>query len=237
MSACTSLTPSPEPVQDQKAREIAQHAQSFNHAVTASKGMAKARLETRSGVQSFKIAWAAVFPDKARVTFMMSGYPYETIISDGRTTTFISHTGEHAPHTSPSGNPNFKNYIDIPVKLSELLSVLLGRYPLRPYDRAFYIPNESDLPTIALKNGWKSIGQYLDLDADQRIGRMRNTDYQGGITHSLTFREYKKIGDTLIPHQIFFQDHEDRILSFRITFFQVNPEIKSTVFQTKSSKK
>lgn len=128
ISGCAQLSPNTNPLLDKKAFL---QAQSFNQHILASKGTGWLKLETQTKVDKFKIVWAAVFPNKIRITFLIFGHPIETIIATGEKITFFSHTGEHSKYSYYSKDPNMEDYIHVPVKMSEMILVLLGRFPVK----------------------------------------------------------------------------------------------------------
>lgn len=231
ISGCSPLRPATDPLQDKQAFFLATRARAFNQDITASKGTGWARLETQTKTETFKIAWAAVFPDKIRITFLLSGLPVETIISTGETITFLSHTGKHSKQLYHSKDPDMMNYIKVRVKMSEIILVLLGRFPLQPFDDAYFSPLDSSLSTITLKQKERSMAaQYLHFDGT-RINGLKSMDNAGKMLYEMTILNYQTHDFGDIPATIEIKDPDNRKLMLELTGFQPNPPVKESVFR------
>jgi len=230
-TGCSALRPVTSPVQDKEAFFLANQAKSFNQDILASKGIARVRMVSKNKVDTFKIAWAASFPNKIRLTLLSSGHPIETILSTGEKITFISHTGGHAKHSFTSKDPDMKRYLKVPIKMSEMILVLLGRFPVKNFDDA-YFPSLDTYPLpIALKEKWKGT-QYLFLDDKGKIKKIQSLDYAGKFLYEMTIFKYKSYeGRNNVPAKILIKDTDKRNLSFEIINFKANPSIKESVFQ------
>jgi outer membrane lipoprotein-sorting protein len=129
---------------DPRAEKIIHRTQAFNSQITTSKGTGQLTLTRGFRKEKYKIAWAAQSPNRLRMTLLMSGHPVETIAATGQWVTFVSHTGAHKPHSAVSADPDLNPYINIPLRLSELVSLLLGRVPERTFDTAWILPETPD---------------------------------------------------------------------------------------------
>ena len=157
VSGCMPLRPQTDPAQDKKARRLASDILSLNSEIKASRGIGWVKLETGTRRDTFKIAWAAAFPNRLRITFLVSGHPFETIVATGKNVTFISHTNQHKPPTTLSSDPNLEKFIHLPVKLSGMVAILLGHIPLEKFDHAWFEPGDgSSSPLILTKKRDKS---------------------------------------------------------------------------------
>ncbi len=231
ISGCASIRPDTDPLLDKKALYLSNQAKSFNQHILASKGSGWAKLETQTRVEKFRIAWAAVFPNKVRITFLLSGLPIETIITNGKKITFFSHTGEHSKYSYKSKNPNMENYIHVPVKMSELISLLLGRLPLKPFDDAYFSVSDSSLSTLTLKQKWNRVTQHLHFNTRGNVDDLTSTDPAGNFLYGITVTKYNTYDFGDIPIKIEIKDMNDRKLTLGITDFVPNPPIKESVFR------
>ncbi|MCP3875197.1 MAG: hypothetical protein GY699_18840 [Desulfobacteraceae bacterium] len=230
LSGCTSIRPETNPLLDKKAFSLAHLARSSNLQIISSKGTGWARLETKEKIDKFRIAWAAVFPNKIRITFLISGHPVETIISTGQKVTFFSHTGEHAKYSVYSTDPNMENYINVPIKMSEMISILLGRFLVKKFDDAYFSPSDDSLSTITLKQKWNGQTQILHLDSKRLIDGIKSMDNTQKCLYKITILKYKTYDFGNIPIKIQITDTKKRKLILDITNFIANPPIKDAVF-------
>ncbi|MBU8848166.1 MAG: DUF4292 domain-containing protein [Desulfobacterales bacterium] len=235
VSGCASLRPDTSPILDKKALLLSNQARSNNQHITASKGTGFARLETKTKKTKFKIAWAAVFPNKIRITFLLSGHPVETIIATGEKITFFSHTGAHSKYSYNSKDPDMKDYILVPVKMSEMILVLLGRLPVKNFDDAWFSPSDSSLSTITLKQNWKGLTQYIHFNDKAKVEGLKVTDSSKKLLYDMTIINYKAYDFGNIPVKIEIKDKDNRKLTLEITNFLPNPPIKESVFRLTES--
>ncbi len=236
VTGCAPIRPDTFSFLDKKALLVSHQARSFNQHIVASKGTGWARIQTNTRMEKFKIAWAAVFPNKIRITFMLSGLPMETIIATGEKITFLSHTGNHVKYSYYSKNPDMEDYIHVPIKLSEMISILLGHLPVKKFDDAWFSPSDPSLSTITLKQNWKGGRQYLYLSDKGKIEGIKRMDNQGKLLYDMTIAEYKAYDSGDIPVHIIIKDKGDRTLTLTISHFMANPPIKDAVFQLTESR-
>lgn len=228
---CAPLRPDTDKLLDRRAIAISNRARSFNQQIILSKGIGWARLETKNQVEKFKIAWAAQFPDKIRITFLLSGHPVETIVATEEKITLLSHTGKHPRQTYYSKDPDIKEYIHVPIKLSEMILILLGRLPVKNYDDAYFSPSDPSLSTIVLKQKWRSTTQYLQVDKKETVEGLKLMDNDGTLLYTMAITGYQTYDSNDIPVQIKFTDKDSQTLTLTILNFLPNPAIKESVFR------
>ena len=230
-SGCAPLRPKTNPLLDKKALVLANQAKSFNQYIIASKGAGWARLETKTTADRFRFAWAAVSPNKIRITFLLSGHPVETIITTGEKMILFSHTGKHSKYSFHSKDPEMKDYFQVPVRMSEIISVLLGRFPVKKFDDAYFSPSDPSLSTVILKQKWKGLTQYLHFSSKGKMISLQSTDNTGKRLYEMMVTEYKTYDFGDIPVKIEIKDLNTRKLTLEITNFQPNPRIKDSIFR------
>jgi len=231
ISGCSFQKPATDPLLDQKAISLATQARTLNQHVISSKGTGWAKFETKTKTEKFKIAWAAVAPDKIRITFLSSGHPVETILTTGEDITFFSHTGAHSKYSYSSKDPDMTDYIKVPVRMSEMILLLLGRFPIRNFDTAVFSPADASLSTIIIKKKWKGEKQFLHFRNDNKLDHLRSMDYEGNLLYEMRVLEYKSYEFGDLPARIELKDINARKLFLDIINFQPNPIIKESVFR------
>jgi outer membrane lipoprotein-sorting protein len=230
-SSCMPLRPETDPLMDQKALALANGARSYNQDIAASRGKGWAKLETPTKTERYRIAWAAASPGKARITFLLSGNPVETIISTGKDIRFVSHTGKHSPYIRNSENPDMEDYLEVPVRMSEIISILLGHFPLKVFDDAYFSPSDSSLTTLVTRQKDKGGLQHLNFDGHGKINRIQSMDIYGTPLYEILLLEYRPHESHDIPVKLRIKDNANRMLTLDITDFEPNPPIKDSVFQ------
>ena len=230
-SSCMPLRPETDPLMDLKAMALANGARSYNRDIESSRGKGWAKLETPTKTERYRIAWAAVSPNKARITFLLSGNPVETVISTGKDISFVSHTGKHSLYTRNSENPDMGDYLEVPVRMSEIISILLGHFPLKGFDDAYFSPSDSSLATLVTRQKDKDGLQHLNVDGRGKINRIQSLDIYGTPLYDIFLLEYQSQESHDIPVKLRIKDNENRMLTLDITDFEANPLIKDSVFQ------
>jgi hypothetical protein len=231
VSGCTKLKPQTDPALDKKARGLANHILSLNQDIKTSRGTGWVELATGTRKETFKMAWAAKAPNRVRITFLVSGHPFETLVATGKNVTFISHTGEHPPHTTISSDPDLKKFIHVPVKLSGMIALLLGHIPLEKFDHAWFEPGDSGLSPVVLAQNWKSTLQQIHMDKDGQVQRLLFLDKNNAPLYDITYLDYKTHGGSRIPATLLIQDAAGRKIHLTLTRFIINPPIKESVFR------
>ncbi len=231
ISGCAAIRPETDPTLDKKALSFAKQAKSYNQHIITSKGTAWAILRTGTKYEKFKIAWAASFPNKIRITFLISANPIETIIATGEKITFISHTGKHSLHSYKSKDPDMKKYINIPIKMSEMILILLGRLPITKFDDTYFAPSDPLLSTIVLRQKGKPKARYLHYNDKKNCDTLWLEDYNKTLVYKMETNAYKIFGSDNIPARLEIKDNNNRKLALEITNFISNPSIKESVFR------
>lgn len=235
VSGCARLGPQADPALDQKAHSLATDVRSQNQGVTASTGTGWVELETDSRKERFKIAWAATAPNLLRLTFLVSGHPVETIVATGAHVSFISHTRKHKPHTTLSSDPDLKKFIHVPIKLSEMIAILLGQIPVQPFDQAWFKPENSGFSSLILAKKWRSTLQQLYTDKAGRVQQLSFLDENNNLLYGITYLDYQAYEKFFIPVTLLIQDVQGRKIHVTLTRFVPNPPIKASVFRLTES--
>ncbi len=236
VSGCVHTRPPVNPVMDTKAFNLAMSAHILNHTIVSSKGTGTARLCDNGNVKTFRFAWAAMIPDRIRITFLVSGIPAETIVSDGTRLSFVSHTGNHRTYTSYSENPDMEKYIKVPVRLSELVLILAGRLPVKNFDDAYFLPDDTSFSTVHTKNSHSSQYQEIHFSRNRLPDFIRTLGGTGILLYEIRIIKYRHTEKNYIPVKLRLEDRTGRKLDLNMDNFIVNPPIKKPVFQLTRSK-
>lgn len=232
---CSGLGPQTDPVLSSRAMAVSLKAKAQNQSIKSSKGIGNVKIHTRGHTRTFKIAWAATQRNQIRITFLLSGHPVETIISNGAAIEFYSHTGAHKKHIVFSRNPNLKKYLGICLKLSEIVQILLGRLPIENFDDAYFKPADPKQLTVILTKKFRPFSQQIVLGKKQNIVQLHSLDNLGNINYSMHLSNRKMIDSNPVPHKIHIIDQKNNRLVLKIISFSPNPLLKAHVFQLTES--
>ncbi len=229
MAGCVSVTPSTDPVKNKKTAAVVKEARDWNQEITTSKGTGWMVLDTGLQRQRFKVAWAAQSPNRLRLTLLLSGHPVETIAASGDWVTFISHTGKHAPHSAVSVDPDLTPYINIPVRLSEMIAILLGQIPVRPFDRAWVSPDDPN--TIQTSKYFSGTIQSLVVNDHGRVIRYRLTDTDNTLIYYVAYKKFREKNGFVVPTALTIGDRSGRTLDITLSGMVPNAPVKESVFR------
>lgn len=228
---CAPQSPTLDPALNKKAENALRKIRLTNQNITAAKGLGWIKIKTGQHVLKYKIAWAAVSPDKIRISLLMSGHPIETVAADGKNVTFISHTGSHKPYKTFSNDPDMERFIKVPVKLSDLISLLLGHIPLMKHDLVYFSPKDPALKTLILKKTLGGLRQKISLNDDDLPSEIKTTGIEGQTLYRMMIFSYTSFNHDAIPAVVHLFDAKQREIILTITTFQANPVIKPSVFR------
>ncbi len=231
ITGCATHRPVTDPALDKKAFALGVDAAFRNQDISSSKGSGWAILQTPEKTDRYRFAWAVVHPNAIRMTFLSSGVPMETILMSKNIITFVSHIGQHDRYSYYSKDPDLKKFIQVPVKMSEIMLVLLGRAPIKSFDDAYFIQPDAAHAEVVLQNISENQTQYLQFDPQGHLKHLTMTNFLKDPLYTLTVNQYKIFDNRQIPAQIIIADTFQRKLTLDITDFKVNPAIKETVFQ------
>ncbi|WP_022664016.1 LolA family protein [Desulfospira joergensenii] len=228
VAGCGSMRPVTDPALDKKASERALAARSLNRDVKSSKGTGWVTLEMDGRKDRFRVAWAVKTPNRARITLLASGIPFETIAGNGKSVTFFSHTHAHGLYTAKGRDPDLKQALHIRIRLSQIVSMLLGQIPLGQFDDAWFSPEAPD--QIILRQGKGSFVHVLDLDPDGTPRGLIRQDGSGNLVYDIQILSVKRVHGRDMPVDFLIRDRLGRSIRLILTQFIPNPPIKESVF-------
>ena len=218
---------------DTHAETIINRTQAFNAQISTSKGTGELILTRGFRKEKYKIVWAAQSPNRLRMTLLMSGHPVETIASTGQWVTFVSHTGAHTPHSAVSTDPDLDPYINIPLRLSELVDLLLGKVPKRPFDRAWILPETPD--TVFASQSFSSEIQEWLTNERGITTRYRVSDKNMNVVFGICYSEFFNYDNFILPGVITIKNGEQGIMKISLKNIMPNIHIKESVFRLTGS--
>ncbi len=232
---CGIKRPATDPVMDREAKALALGARSLNQDIRSSKGTGWLVLDTEGKREKFRVAWAVKAPDRARITLLASGIPVETIVADGKTVKFLSHTGAHGLHTLSRPDPDLNPFIHIKVRLSRVLSLLLGQVPMAPFEDAWFSQAPPNNRNILVKHDFSSPLTRLELATDNTPQSLAVLDSSGDPRFQIRILSWKELEGRRIPWSISITDSRERTLVLDLSRFMINPAIKESAFRLTES--
>ena len=152
------------------------------------------------------VAWVGSEPDKIRIVMRsLSGQPVVSLACDGRWLYFVLHRDQRF-YKKPSKNSTLKKFISIPIKSSDIVSILAGRIPVVRHDSAMIKKNRSkEGYVLVLKKGWANVVEKIYLDETRTsVRKLEMFDLNSLLLYRAEFIGMQNINGYLVPSQLFF---------------------------------
>ncbi len=234
LPSCSQLAVRPAGIAGQAAGDWLAVIRSRGSGLKTSKGIGRFSFRDARRRQSARFAWAAQYPSKIRLqVFTVTGQPQLILAADGAYVQVFS-VPENRVYRKSAGDPLLQKIIDLPVSLEDVIQLLLGRIPLRPYLRADVRPAAAGKGwVIRLKKSWGSIGEEIYLDAQRRVQRLQFFSLSGKPAYGVRLAESRRIGGFDTPRRLVLTGPGPKYIQLVVERFWVNPEIPPAVFRLK----
>lgn len=234
-SGCSLTQPSyMHSAETNEALTVLQQIKSINRDIRTCKGSGWITITNIKESKRFRMAWATSFPDKIRLTLLSAGHPVETILADGKSVTFISHTGKHPLKKINSANPSLKEIVSIPVSIQDILSIFAGQVPIGKFDTAAIaqITNSSQLTNtmLILNRRWNGQSQNIVVNPANEVLSFSLINNDRELIHTVFNEQYKKFDSFSIPAKVNVRDNKGQKIDFEMTTYQPNISIRPETF-------
>ncbi len=200
ISACSH---SPQTLQEDpaslEAEDLLSKLKSRNHALETFKGIGKIKIWEKETSFATRVAWLGSRPGKIRVQLLdVTGRPAVSIATDGKQLYFLSHA-EQKFYKLNSANPSFERVVKIPVKASDIISLLSGRVPIREHHSAS-VTNDLSGYALTLKSRWGNIQEKIYFDpAKRNVRKIEIFDGADTPKYQATFDKMRNVAGYQIP--------------------------------------
>lgn len=191
-----------------EAQDLLSTLKNKNSSLKAFKGIGKIRQWNKHGSQVIRVAWMGAGPGKLRIAALgVSGQPMATISSDGKWLYFVSHAKNRFKKMR-SNDPNLRRIVSIPVKFSDVISLLSGGVPIRNYHSASVTRNKSgDGHVIVLRTRWNRILEKIYLDESKtRVYKIEIFNSDRSLAYQAEFDRIQNVKAYKIPFQLVFSN-------------------------------
>ncbi|MCP4109452.1 MAG: DUF4292 domain-containing protein [Desulfobacteraceae bacterium] len=238
VSSCTFLT-GWDPVRNAasvEAENLVSALKNKNCNLNTFKGIGKIRQWNKYGSQVIRVAWMGKKPGQLRIAALgISGQPVATISSDGKYLYFISHT-ENRFNKMRSSDPNLKRIVSIPIKFSDVITMLSGGVPVRDYYYASIARNEFG-HVIVLKTRWNRVLEKIYLDNSKTmVYRIEMFASGNNLVYSADFGRIQNVGPYRIPFQMIFSNGNDEGFQLSVNRYWPDVQISPSKFVLSSPK-
>jgi len=220
------------------ARDIVLELKQTNKNLDTFKGIGSFSLRHEGAVRlKERIAWIGAAPVRLRAVILASGHPVLKLASDGKW--LYIHDLRDPLNTIrklPTRDPNLKRLIPIPIRSSDLLTLLSGRIPLCDHHSLSLTPDpSSDGHILFLKKWWWVVEKiYLDKNASNP-NQVEVFNFSGSLRYRARLASPEKVGEYRIPMKIEISDAENTNLAITVDRYWPNVSVSSAMFVLNAS--
>ena len=232
-AGCGHRIPASTPEYDGAAR-LVDTLSNRNADVLTFKGVGTIQKISGNQSQSFRAAWIGRHPDRLRLVVLAAGRPAVRIATDGRWVHLLDPYNRRQPlRRFAFSQSGLESILGVPVRFSDLIDLLAGRYPLRPFDSIRTVGNApaSNIVELALERKWAGTAQTLVVDSTASTVRETAFFGFGGETlYRIRYEREQAFDQRRVPTRFALESPDGRRLSFRIDRYQENVPVPADTF-------
>ena len=231
LAACApSMVKPPAGVAD--GRELLERLARANEGLAAVKGVGSFTLRLPEGTRSARVAWIAAAPARIRLhVFGLLGQGQFTLAADGRRITLHS-LSDGRFYTRHAEDPDLEKAVGFPIRVSDLVSLLMGRIPLRGYTRTRVAADAAAAGgyVLSLDGFWGGSRQRIHFDAAGRVRRVDFFSAVGRLRYRVTLAATRRIDGFVLPRELELSAENGRRLRLEVSRSWANPVLAAGVF-------
>lgn len=197
------------------------------------KGLGKVALQSGASNKAIRLAWMIELPDKMRVEFLApTGHTLFSLSADGRYIYTQSHIPPGELKKYRTGNINLKRITGVPVKKEDLLVLLSGRFPIRPYDAVRISGDRQNGYVLHLQKKWRGVVERVYFDgALESPYKIELLDGWGDeAQYSATIKRWQQVDGLNVPHEIVLSGGDNLTATLTVRRFWVETDIDDEQF-------
>lgn len=197
LSACATL---PKPEQIAEAEAVLSKLQNKNSGLKSIKGLGNIRFNDFKIMQSSRVAWLGSKEGNLRIGLLtMTGQPATSISYNGEYLYFFSHF-DRQYHKQQTQSPDLDRLLMIPMKTSDLISLLMGRVPVCKYRGAKIVKDDNGQgEVLVLQNDWGNVVEKIYLAENRNdFSKIEMTD-MSNVTYRAELSYFKDIDGFRVP--------------------------------------
>lgn len=203
-----------------------------NQELTAFKGVGNISvIPKNNATQHLRLAIAAQSPDLIRIQLStLFGQPAATVTSNDRHLTFLSHLKNKRYSTTPDRLQG--TLLPTSLTIRQLLNLLMGRIPLKKFQRLEWDPSETtEVRILVLKNRWRQTVQRIYFKhSAPLVTKIETFINDGTLEGTITFTRWRQIQTFQVPAELILNNAEGDRISLRFSRYWANPQISISAF-------
>ncbi|MDY6791235.1 MAG: hypothetical protein SWH54_08205 [Thermodesulfobacteriota bacterium] len=242
-SSCTSLTVSiPEKSADQvEAANLLSSLNTKNQNLKTFKGIGSIRLwqNDNPGIHE-RVAWAGANPASLRIVVLASRHPVIKLSTDGSFLYYLDLT-THPPFFKKirSTDASLDRLVSIPIRSSDVVSLLSGRIPIYKHTSADLIKNKSEKGYIlVLKKRWQGTVEKIYLEENKSdIQAIEIFKPAGSLKYRAAFKTMQHIKGYQVPLKLVISNNDGSGFMLDIERYLADVEVSPSMFVLSPPKK
>ena len=238
MAGCGSLARQPEDSLESAARADARVVLAIlsnqNRMLKNFKGIGKikVRQDQKTRIDE-RIAWVASETTKLNIVVLVSGHPAIKMASDGKWFYYYeAREGKPFYKKVSASDASLKQVTAIPIKISDIITLLAGRVPLREHHAALLERSASGQGyVLVLKRRWWGVTEKIFLDETK--SRVRQTEFynrSGSLVYLVRFDEMQTINGYQVPALLSITNGEGIDLQLVVSRYWADVDVSASMF-------
>jgi len=185
-------------------RNILEVLQSKNRDIKTFKGTGQVSYSVKNGeTVSANIAWIAGDENKLLIVLRgLMGQPLARIATDGEWLYFVSHA-DNSFYKKRSANASMESFISIPIKSKDIILLLSGRVPVKEFDSAVMIDQDTGVVVLVLKKRWLGVVEKIYLDESRKdVVKIELFDSMGEVIYRASFDGENSVNGYRFPSRL-----------------------------------
>jgi len=215
-----------------EGRRLLARLEETNRGLWAVKGVGSFSLRLPEGSRSARVAWIAAAPDRIRLhVFGLLGQGRLTLAADGRRITLHS-AADGRFYSRRADDPDLQKVVGFPIHVSDLVSLLMGRIPLRDHTRTRVVPDAGGSGGLVLSlDGFWGSRQKITFDARGRVREAAYFGAAGGLRYRVTLTARRRVDGYELPQELRLSTEDGRRLRLVVSRCWANPALPEGVFR------
>jgi hypothetical protein len=182
------------------------------------------------------IAWIGSETVKLSIAVLISGYPAIKIASDGKWVYYYeTRKGEPLYVKYPATDATLQRIVSVPIKISDIITLLAGRTPLRKHHSALLYRQDSGPGyVLTLKKRWYGIVEKIYLTEDKK--QVRQIDFfnrAGSLIYRAQFDEMQAVNSYQVPTRLSISSGESMGFQLEVQKYWTGIPVSPSMFVLK----
>jgi hypothetical protein len=183
-----------------------------------------------------KIAWIGSDTDKLSIAVLISGYPAIKVASDGKWVYYYEIRKEEPFFVKyPATDATLQRIVSVPIKISDIITLLAGRTPLREHHSALlYRQDSGNGYVLTLKKRWYGVVEKIYLAEDKKqVRQIEFFDRSGSLIYRARLDEMQAVDTYQVPARLSISSGESMGFQLEVQKYSTDIAVDPSMFVLK----